>query len=66
MGLDKLFSSRLAVHAVFDPSFTTFNQTKRELILFDSTWLCDAVEVDVQIVRKLFWITAEINKQLWG
>lgn len=35
MGLDKLFSSRLAVHAVFDPSFTTMNETKNKLGSFE-------------------------------
>lgn len=47
MGLDKLFSSRIAVCSAFDPSFTTMNKTKRELIQFESTWSCDAAELDV-------------------
>lgn len=47
MGLDKLFSSRLAVHAVFDPSFATTNETKTALTSFDSTWSCGAAELDV-------------------
>lgn len=47
MGLDKLFSSRLAMHAVFDPSFTTINETKKELSSFDSTWPCDTVDMYV-------------------
>lgn len=51
MGLDKLFSSRLAVRAVFDPSFTTMNKTKRELISFDSSWSCDAAELDVWLMH---------------
>lgn len=50
MGLDKLFSSRLVVCAVFDLSFTTMNKTKREFISFDSTWSCDAAELDVDLV----------------
>lgn len=32
MGLDKLFSTRLAVRAVSDPSFTTMNKTRREFV----------------------------------
>lgn len=47
MGLDKLFSSRPAVRAVFDPSFTTMSETKEELTSFDSTGSCDAAELDV-------------------
>lgn len=47
MGLDKLFSSCLAVHAVSDPSFTTMNETKNRLSSFRSTWPCNAEELDV-------------------
>lgn len=65
MGLDKLFSSRLAAHAELDPSFTTTDETTSELSLFDSTWLCDTAERHLATLNKLIWINVKINTVLW-